>query len=89
MLIFQCHFHGPPEANGPMMGPPEAYGAPKVHGPGVVVPPCPLSEALPVFTVPVSINLLPRHDITTSWSCIALSTSSVLKISPITNRILS
>ena len=48
MLISYCHFDKPsaglPEANGPMLGPPEAHEPPKVHGPRSHCPP--LLEAL-------------------------------------------
>ena len=49
-LICQCHFHGSPEIHGPSNGSPEAHGPPKLYGTGVIVPPVPLSVAMPLAT---------------------------------------
>ena len=48
MLISQCHFDGPAEADGlpEVHGPPKAHGPPKFHGLRGHSPPAPLSAAL-------------------------------------------
>ena len=46
MLTSKCHSDGPYAGHAETSGLFEAHGPPKVHYPGVIVPPAPLSVAL-------------------------------------------